>query len=283
MLNFSTKWKSKIFFVIFLVIILNQDKNYSQEINYDTLILIPGGEFFMGYNEKDCQCYEHPVHKVYLDAFYIERYEVTNAQFNKFILAGGYCDSTFWTPAGWNFKNKRNLNLPKFWDDENFGIKNPNKPVVGISWYEAYAYAKWAGKRLPTEAEWERAARGIDKRLYPWGNEKPDETRCNFGYIYGNTLTGSTKDVGSYENGKSPEGLYDMAGNVSEWCYDWYDLNYYAISPQENPQGPERGEFKSVRGGSWFYFIRFMRATARDFAEPSTRSNIIGFRCAKTP
>jgi formylglycine-generating enzyme required for sulfatase activity len=283
MLYIIEQSKYKLLFLIILAFVFIFDHSHAQEINYDTLILIPAGEFTMGYSDKNCQCYEHPVHKVSLDAFFIDKFEVTNQRFEKFILAGGYCDSNLWTPIGWNFKNILNLTAPKFWDDENFGIKHPDKPVVGISWYEAYAYAKWAGKRLPTESEWERAARGTDKRLYPWGNDKPDETRCNFGYIYGNTLSGSSKIVGSYENGKSPDGLYDMAGNVSEWCNDWYNLNYYSVSPFENPQGPENGEFKSVRGGSWFYFIRFMRVTYRDFAEPSTRSNIIGFRCAKTP
>jgi iron(II)-dependent oxidoreductase len=274
--------KSTCTFFLYLLI-LHPLNLYGQILNADTMIFIPSGEFTMGSNEKECQCNDYPVHKLTLDGCFIDKFEVSNALFKRFIDAGGYCDSTLWTPEGWLFRNRNQLNFPKFWNDENFGIKYPNKPVVGVSWYEAYAYAKWAKKRLPTEAEWERAGRGTDKRLYPWGNDKPDETRCNFGYIYGNTLSGTTKDIGSYEDGKSADGLYDMAGNVSEWCSDWFDINYYSYSPNENPQGPPIGEFKCVRGGSWFYYARFMRVAARDFAEPSTRTNIIGFRCAKTP
>ena len=266
-----------IFFCVYSLPLFSQEKNYKDEI------LIPRESFIMGNNDKECQCYEFPTHEVFLDSFYIDKYEVINSQFQQFIDANGYCDSSFWTPHGWRYIQKMNITRPKFWDDENFGNNYPNKPVVGINWYEAAAYAKWAGKRLPTEAEWERAARSTDKRIYPWGNEKPDESRCNFGYIFGSTLNSSTKEVGSYELGKSKDGLYDMAGNVCEWCNDWYNIDYYSKSPTDNPQGPESGEFKCLRGGSWFLYIRFMRVTARDFAEPETRNNFTGFRCARTP
>ena len=266
-------------FILFFI----KSFSYSQIKNYDDEVLIPSGNFWMGNNDNSCNCYEIPIHQVFLDSFYIDKYEVTNAQFKKFIDANGYCDSTFWTPIGWRFKLQYNLTKPKFWDDENFGIKHPNKPVVGISWYEAWAYAKWAGKRLPTEAEWERAARYLDNRLFPWGNEEPDESRCNFGYIFGSTLNASTKEVGSYELGKSEEDIYDLAGNVSEWCNDWYDIGYYSKSPKENPQGPEDGKYKVVRGGSWFLYKNYMRVSSRDFALPSSRTKFIGFRCARTP
>lgn len=273
--------KNYLTFLLFLILV--STSLFAQEKNFNEEVLISHGSFLMGNNDKECQCFEHPIHNVYLDSFYIDKYEVTNAQFKKFIDANGYCDSTLWTPIGWRFIRKFNLLQPKFWDDENFGINYPNKPVVGICWYEASAYAKWAGKRLPTEAEWERAARSADGRLYPWGNEKPDENKCNFGYIYGSTLNSSTKDVGSYELGKSKDGLYDMAGNVSEWCNDWYNIDYYSKSPTDNPQGPETGDYKCLRGGSWFLYIRFMRVTSRDFAEPETRNNFTGFRCTRTP
>jgi formylglycine-generating enzyme required for sulfatase activity len=280
--------KIRIFIFIFLVIIIIEPSAiYSQNINYDSMVFIPPNEFIMGLDDKNCNCPEYPAHKVNLNGFYIDVFEVTNAQYEKFIEANGYNDSTLWTPEGWLFRLKNNINLPKFWYDDNYGLKNPNRPVVGISWYEAYAYAKWKGKRLPTEAEWERSARGnqqsILKPIYPWGTDEPDLNRCNYGYIYGNTLYGGTKDVGSFETGKSPDGIYDMAGNVSEWCFDWYKFDYYSETSSDNPQGPEYGEYKSVRGGSWLYYKRFIRTTTRDFAEPNTRSNIIGLRCARTP
>ncbi len=278
---FVVQNQNKIYYLI-LLICLNYSA-FSQEKNFGEEVLIPAGEFWMGNNDKQCQCYEHPMHQVKLDAFYIDKYEVTNNRFKLFIDDNGYCDSTFWTPVGWRFRQKHNLLYPKFWEDENFGINHPNKPVVGISWYEAAAFAKWAGKRLPTEAEWERAARSTDKRIFPWGDDKPDDTRCNFGYFFGSTLNASTKDVGSYEAGKSPDGLYDMAGNVSEWCNDWYNIDYYANSPTDNPQGPVSGEFKCLRGGAWYLYVKYMRVTARDFADPENRNNFTGFRCARTP
>jgi formylglycine-generating enzyme required for sulfatase activity len=259
----------------------------SQTTNYDSMVYIAPNEFLMGLDDKDCNCPEYPAHKVVLDGFFMDVYEVTNAQYEKFIEAKGYLDSSLWTPEGWLFRLKTNISVPKFWYDDNYGLRNPNRPVVGLSWYEAYAYAKWKGKRLPTESEWERAARGnqqsILKPLYPWGFDEPDLNRCNYGYIYGNTLYGGTKDVGSFESGKSPDGIYDMAGNVSEWCYDWYQSDYYFNTPLDNPQGVDKSEYKCVRGGSWLYYKRFIRVTTRDFSEPTTRSNIIGFRCAKTP
>lgn len=267
----------------FVLLVCFAIPSFSQEKNFSEEILIPHGQFVMGNNDKECQCYEYPAHSILLDSFYIDKYEVTNYRFKEFIDANGYCDSTYWTPVGWRFRQKLNLLQPKYWDDENFGINQPNKPVVGISWYEASAFAKWAGKRLPTEAEWERAARSTDKRPYPWGSEKPDGERCNFGYIFGSTLNSSTKVAGSYELGKSQDGLYDMAGNVSEWCNDWYNTDYYSKSPKENPQGPQYGDFKCLRGGSWYLYARFMKVTARDFGEPETRTNFTGFRCARTP
>jgi formylglycine-generating enzyme required for sulfatase activity len=270
-------------YVFIFLFFINSNFSFSQTGKYYEEIIIPAGRFIMGSNDNQCQCYDFPAHEVFLDSFYIDKYEVTNAQFKLFIDDNGYCDSSYWTPIGWRFIVKNEILEPRFWNDENFGINQPNKPVVGISWYEAYAYAKWAKKRLPTEAEWEKSTGADGRRLYPWGNEKPDITRCNFGYFFGNTLNSSTKDAGSYELGKSKYGLYDMSGNVSEWCNDWHHKDYYSKSPKENPQGPQSGTYKCLRGGSWFLYVRFMRISARDFAEPEIRKNYIGFRCARTP
>jgi iron(II)-dependent oxidoreductase len=229
------------------------------------MILIPAGEFIMGSPEGEGDDDEHPQHTVFLDAFYIDKYEVTNAQYKQFIDATG-------------------REAPKYWDDENFN--QPDQPVVGVvgvDWYDAVAYAKWAGKRLPTEAEWEKAARGTDGRKYPWGNEW-DNQKCNSGadgdgYEY-------TAPVGSFPDGASPYGVMDMVGNVCEWVADWYDSNYYSRSPQQNPKGPDYGEESAfggvLRGGSW----TIPDATALRCADRYWLSRGIwnldwGFRCAQ--
>jgi len=190
------------------------------------LIYIPAGEFLMGSPSGEGESDEHPQHKVYLDAYYIGKYEVTNKQFAKFVQESGY-------QAEGDWKNYHT-----------FG--KGNHPVVGVSWNDAKAYCKWADLRLPTEAEWENAARGTDGRKYPWGNEW-DASKCN------NNSSKGTKLVGSYSNGASPYGCLDMSGNVWEWCSDWYGADYYASSPQRNPEGPGSGNDHILRGGSWFY------------------------------
>ena len=192
------------------------------------MILIPAGEFIMGSPEGEGDANEHPQHPVFLNAFYIDKYEVTNALYKQFMSATGHI-------------------APLFWDDEEYN--HPNQPVVRVTWHDAVAYAEWAGKRLPTEAEWEKAARGTDGRIYPWGNEW-DSSKCNSGvsgdgYEY-------TAPVGSFPAGASPYGVMDMAGNVWEWCADWYDKDYYSSqSSQQNPKGPDSGTYRVLRGGSW--------------------------------
>ncbi len=191
------------------------------------MVLIPAGKFQMG--SKDGKNDEKPIHKVYLDAFYMDVYEVTNAQYKKFMEAMGYKAPTFWNGLHFN---------------------KPDQSVVGVSWYDASAYAKWAGKRLPTEAEWEKAARGglIGKR-YTWGDALTHD-HANYYGIGGRDVWKYTAPVGSFPpNGY---GLYDMTGNVWEWCADWYDEDHYSISPKSNPKGPESGTYKVLRGGSSF-------------------------------
>jgi len=235
------------------------------------MVLIPAGEFLMGSEDGDDD--EKPVHKIYLDAYYIDKYEVTNAQFSRFLNEkrnqeeGG---------ATWldiddeecliEYRNGRYQ--PKSGYD--------NHPVIEVSWYGARAYAKWAGKRLPTEAEWEKAARGgLVGKKYPWG-DSIDSSKANYG---GNV--GHTTPVGFYPpNGY---GLNDMTGNVWEWVSDWYDRDYYSSSPHRNPQGPDSGSYRVARGGSWYRSARYLRSARRYYHYPHNAGSLLGFRCAKSP
>jgi eukaryotic-like serine/threonine-protein kinase len=219
-----------------------------------TLIYIPAGEFEMG--SESGATNERPTHNIFLDAFWIDRTEVTNALFLNCIEAGICKDTTF-------------LNL-----------RNPayaEHPVVWISRSQASSYCSWVGRRLPTEAEWEKAARGTDGRTYPWG-EGLSCQRANY-----RDCVGDTTPVGSYQIGSSPWGVMDMAGNVWEWVADWYDENYYNYSPSENPSGPSNGSYYIVRGGSWRYYYNWdVRTTIRlEIGKSWVENwNNIGFRCA---
>ncbi len=225
----------------------------------DDMVLVPAGEFMMGSMDGDPD--EKPAHRIHVDGFYMDKYEVTVKQYAEFLREEGGD-----RPLDWQTMNK---------------TANQNRPVMGVDWAEAARYCKWAGKRLPTEAEWEKAARGTDSRLYPWGNDPPTPLHANYGKKeWGNHE--ALAPVGKLENGKSPYGIYDMAGNVWEWVSDWYDNDYYKQSPSENPTGPSTGGFKVIRGGSWNTSARNLRAADRYFDPPSFRSQYIpGFRCAK--
>ncbi len=228
------------------------------------MVIISAGEFWMGSPGDESRSKDElPRHKVFLDSFYLDIFEVTTRQYAQFMNATGH-------PA------------PEFWDQVDLS-RDENKPVVGVSWQDANDFCDGAGKRLPTEAEWEKAARGTDERKYPWGQEPPTTHLANFDQkptpekIYSDRL----KPVGSYEDGKSPLGVYDMAGNAWEWVADWYDKKYYGISPKKNPKGPETGEEKVMRGGSWDDLPTALRSGDRSKLLPSERNDSVGFRCAK--
>jgi formylglycine-generating enzyme required for sulfatase activity len=241
------------------------------------MIHVPDGEFLMGSKDADHKAAadEKPAHTVYLDAFWIDRAEVSNAQYVQFLNAlgeyrgacGGYdCVET------------------KIEDQDSHILRQEGRyvvesgfedhPVTEVTWYGAQAYCQWAGVRLPTEAEWEKAARGVDGRLYPWGNDAPD---CDKAQYAG--CGGSTVPVGSKPAGASPYGVLDMAGNVWEWVADWYDEAYYDGSPARNPQGANSGVRKVFRGGSWGYLPKFIRTTDRARNRPEYAGFNVGFRC----
>src|SRR5262249_25729222 len=181
------------------------------------MVLIPAGPFLMGLPENDLLAEDHekPQREVYVSDYWIDAYPVTNARFALFLTAGGYDLAHWWTAEGWAWKCQRRIQRPLMWGQA--GWDGADQPVAGVSWYEADAYARWAGRRLPTDAEWEKAARGTDGRRYPWGDDWPTAHVANF-----NLNIGRTTPVGLYAEGVSPYGCYDMAGNVNNWTSDWY-------------------------------------------------------------
>ena len=233
------------------------------------MVLIPAGEFQMGgaYSE------ERPVHTVKLDAFYIDKYEVTNAQYKKFLEANPQ-----WRKDQIDRKY-HNMQYLQDWDENDYPSGKGDYPVAYVSWYAAKAYAEWAGKRLPTEAEWEKAARGglVGKR-YPRGNRITHDD-ANYGGTVGKDFWNGTSPVASFlPNGY---GLYDMAGNILEWCADWYDSEYYARSPKENPKGPSSGEIRVRRGGSWSGGPSILRVACRLHEGSDAALDDTGFRCVQ--
>jgi formylglycine-generating enzyme required for sulfatase activity len=224
------------------------------------MVFVPAGEFTMGSNSS-YYLSEQPEHKVNLDAFWIDQTEVTNAMFAKCVLDGECMPQS----------SLRSGTRGSYYGDTKFD----DYPVIYVNWNQAIAYCVWAGRSLPTEAQWEKAARGTDGRTYPWGDTAPSSILLNY-----NGGVGDTSAVGGYESGKSPYGAYDMAGNVKEWVNDWYDRNYYQISPLLNPQGPLSGESKVLRGGAWLESDSFVYSTRRDVGDPTYTNYFIGFRCS---
>lgn len=228
-------------------------------------VIIPAGEFLMGTDDAREDAF--PEHKVFLDAYEIDCYEVTNAQYWEFL---DYIKKTDDHSKCYKGEPSGKDHTPRFWENEYYNV--PDYPVARVDWYDAYAYAAWAGKRLPTEAEWEKAARGMDGRNFPWGNEW-DPTRCN--------LSGEPKPIGSVGSGKSIYGCYDMAGGVYEWCADWYLNSYYAESPSKNPKGPNNGVRRVIRGGSRFSKPFQVRTNTRKSEQPELFNVSLGLRCVK--
>ena len=242
----------------------------SAQIIDDETVEVPAGEFIMGCDiDKDPVCEFAPdeaIHTVYLDKFAIDKYEVTFRRYQKCVDAG-IC-----TP-------------PAVGGALNYGWPNTEMfPVNGVTWHQAKTFCEFEQRRLPTEAEWEKAARGTEANTYPWGEQAPS---CELAVIDGPNAgelgckTGNTFNVGSKPAGASPYGAMDMAGNLWEWTADWHDANYYQQSPNYNPKGPSTGLYKTARGGDFFTRRGFeIRTTSRFPYEPSDYSIAVGFRCA---
>jgi formylglycine-generating enzyme required for sulfatase activity len=225
-----------------------------------SMVLVPAGEFLMGSLTGDVD--EKPMRRVYLDAYFMDKDQLTVGEYAKFLDATSHV-----APPEWNIMSR---------------AMHKKRPVVNVNWADAGAYCKWAGKRLPTEAEWEKAARGTDGRIYPWGDEPPSKFHGNMKKELWNNHMGLTP-VGMFEDGRSPYGINDMAGNVWEWVSDWYDPNYYHTAPLRNPTGPPTGSHKVVRGGSWGSGPEGLRSSDRETRLPSFQGFGTGLRCAKTP
>jgi formylglycine-generating enzyme required for sulfatase activity len=263
-------------------------------IDAEPMVLIPEGPFIRGSPDGQGDEDEHPQRTIRLRPFALDRHEVTNRRYQAFLKATKHrvpehcCDPSY-----------------NLWRGTDIAPALLDHPVVNVDWFDAEAFCKWVGKRLPTEAEWEKAARGSEGRLYPWGNGW-DRTKVNgVAYWAGQEFNSQeeakvwwgeggveiiekrgtqgmlTLPVTALEQGATPTGLMHMAGNVWEWVADWYDPKYYTAAPEQNPQGPENGEYKVLRGGSWLNQHHLLRATARDGSRSTMRNHGTGFRCAK--
>ncbi len=241
------------------------------------MVHVEAGEFTRGGDEYDN---EKPIGQIYLDEFMMGKYPVTNQEFKAFIRDGGYNNQDLWTPEGWQWREDEGIAEPGYWHDRKWN--GLNFPVVGVSWYEAAAYARWLSKKtgenyaLPTEAQWEKAARGTKGLIYPWGNDF-NKNLCN----YDECGLDRTSPVGIFPGGESPYGCVDMAGNVWEWCGDWYDSDYYKSCPKKNPQAPSAGSNRVLRGGGWGGNAWNCRAAFRDAGHPAIRFAYVGFRLAR--
>jgi len=273
--------RTKIVFILVLVAGISLAAGFAH--GSGDMVYVSAGEFTMGMSVDDSmyECRKHyddsyckeckfrkeaPVHKVYVDDFYIDKHEVTHSEYDKCVKAGE-CDAAKKYPT----------------------MSSPSHPVTAVSWYDARNYCEWAGKRLPTEAEWEKAARGTDGRPYPWGHGFDGEylnfcdKNCSGDHAHKDWDDGHrlTAPVGSYPMGASPCGALDMSGNAGEWVADRYDKYYYKDSPKKDPKGPDKGKDRVIRGGSYYSTSYFQRVTVRVGNYPSAKCPRTGFRCAK--
>ena len=255
-------------------------------------IKLPAGKFLMGAQKSDpkapnydSEAYadESPGHPVFLSGYLIGRYPVTVNEYLSFVGDGGYDEESYWKEGGFGQWKE-----PVDWREQ---VDHLTRPVTGVSWYEASAYAAWkaarrgaAGCRLPTEAEWEKAARGINGRKYPWGDEPPNARLANFAWG-AKPSVGHPTPVGLYPLGETPEGVSDLAGNVWEWCSDLFDGEYYGKSPKKDPKGPALGGACVLRGGSWGSQSGYLRSAYRRVGLPERRCVNFGFRvvCVLSP
>lgn len=247
---------------------------------------MPGGKFMMGSDEGGDD--EKPPHEVELSPFKISKYPITNAQFEMFMNDGGYQNEKWWSQEGWKYRQQKNWEQPRLWDNEYFNL--PNQPTVGVSWFEAEAYCNWLTEqiardnhknlqvKLPTEAEWEFAARGKEGRKFPWGKDEPTPEHAN----YDQSQISLPTAVGIYFQGATPEGIFDLAGNVWEWCLDFYDEKYYAAcqkaSVAKNPFCVKESSFRVLRGASYWNDDSALRGSQRGWVNPVGRSDGRGFR-----
>jgi formylglycine-generating enzyme required for sulfatase activity len=256
------------------------------------MVLIPAGEFLMGSSQEQIYTYlkdfdgvpfdafqaEIPQRQIALDVYYIDQYEVSYRLYRQFLESTG-------------------RTAPKFWEDDR--LHQPDHPVLGVTWYDATAYCTWAGKRLPTEAEWEKAARGPQGNAYPWGSSWDPKRTNTASYWAGKSFPSIAKwaewmqtaldqrkagpvEIGEFSSGISPYGVHDMAGNVSEWVFDWYTPYERQPTLIHNPKGADSGTMKVHRGGSWSVTSIFARSAYRARENPERGSPYIGMRCAKT-
>ena len=235
---------------------------------YDTnkdsveMILIPEGTFLMGSDDEGALPPSKPAHEVRLDEYWIDQYEVSNAQYAKCVEAKHCTEPMDFSSA----------TRPDYYTNPDYA----NYPVIHVTYYQATAYCTWAGKRLPTEAEWEKAARGTDSRLYPWGNRLPKDIPAQVNQFSG----GDTVPVDSFPEGASPYGVYNMEGNVWEWCADQYDPYYYSSSPAENPNAFTGGNDYVIRGFAWSYPFSTLTIYTRNYSYILNHNYDLGFRCA---
>ncbi|GAX41064.1 hypothetical protein NIES4075_20320 [Tolypothrix sp. NIES-4075] len=251
-----------------------------------SLVKIPAGEFEMGSNSIDALDNERPAHKVYLDTYYIDRYPVTCGQYRVFMEAGGYENPLWWSKAGWEWLQIEQVGEPLYWHDV---LSADNHSVCGVSWYEAEAYCRFVGKRLPTEAEWEKAvswnADMNRRRIYPWGDEEPTPQHCNCVDVASpqkNRLTINTTPVDAYPQGQSAYGLYDALGNVWEWTASWFDgYDGFEMYPYVGySQVYFDQQHRVLKGGSWATSPFALRSSFRNWYHPGVRQIFAGFRCA---